>query len=175
MLVTAVDNHYDFLGLDPSTTQEAIEAAIARVSEQAITLVYTSPQRSSDLWERIRQMRRDLLATPEGRQVYDEALLQRQTLVAEPRLATVSPQAFRLPEGTSPIPIPLTARAEQPVPAQSRSHDEDAKGIAWPYALVAAAAVLAIVASGLLAHGSGHTRSRRPVAMSLSQLGAAHG
>jgi hypothetical protein len=173
--VTAVDNHYEFLGLEPSATQEEIEGAIARVSEQAITLVYTSPQRSSDLWERIRQMRRDLLATPEGRQVYDEALLRRRKLAQEPRPATEAPRPFRLPEEASPIPIPLPARAVPATTAESREDNGDTRGIAWPYALVAAAAVLAIVASALLAHDSASTPSRRPVAMSLSQLGAAHG
>ena len=78
--MAAVDNHYEFLGLEPSAPQAAIEAAIERLSEQAIALVYTSPQRSSDLWERIRRMRRDLLATSEGRQVYDEALQRSEAM-----------------------------------------------------------------------------------------------
>jgi hypothetical protein len=119
-------------------------------------------------------MRRDLLATPEGRQVYDEALLRRQKLTEAPRSVTVLPPSFRLPEETSPVPIPLPTRALRTTTAAS-SDDDDARGIAWPYALVAAAAVLAIVASALLAHDSGISPSRRPVAMSLSQLGAVRG
>ncbi len=99
--MTPVENHYEFLGLDASASTAEIEAAIESVTVDAVTLVYTSPQRSAELWERIRQMRRDLLATPEGRQVYDDALVRREFLNRDsPSSATAEARTDRT--GTLP-------------------------------------------------------------------------
>jgi hypothetical protein len=174
--VTAVDNHYEFLGLEPSASQEAIEAAVEHVSEQAITLVYTSPQRSSDLWERIRQMRRDLLATPEGRQVYDEALLRRQEMTGEARMASAgTTHVFRPAEAATPVPVTGPAPVATRVAFSPMPEEEQSRAIAWPYALVAAAAVFVAVVGALLAHDPGVSPARKPVAMTLSQLGSVYG
>jgi hypothetical protein len=173
--VTTVDNHYEFLGLKPTASHEEIETAIEHVSEQAIALVYTSPQRSSDLWERIRQMRRDLLATAEGRQVYDEALLRREKLTGNARTASAGTATnFRQPVEPEPSPLLVPAPAATLLAFSPTPEDEGPRGIAWPYALVAAAAVFVAVVGALLAHGPGGSPIRRPVAMTLSQLGARH-
>lgn len=174
--MAAVDNHYEFLGLEPTASQAEIEAAIEKISEQAISLVYSSPQRSADLWERIRHMRRDLLATPEGRQVYDEALRRTETTATRGRTAPLELRpAFRQAEvPTRPAALPA-GEAPRLVAVEPTEEKEDSRGIAWPYALVAAAAVLVAVAGALVAREPGVTPARRPVAMTLSQLGALHG
>ena len=174
--MAALDNHYEFLGLEPTASRDAIESAIEHVSEQAIALVYTSPQRSADLWDRIRQMRRDLLASSEGRQVYDEALLRRHDLDAlAPALGRtpIAIPAERSPESRTRraafVAAPAPAAEPAPVP-----DDEASSAIAWPYALVAAAAVLVAVAGALLTHAPGASPARRPVAMKLSETGTLH-
>lgn len=170
-----VDDHYAFLGLPSSATDAEIQSAIERVSEQAIALVYTSPQRSSDLWERIRQMRRDLLATPEGRQVYDEALARRRNRArSADNVPSDVTHVFR-PTGSG-----LAASVAPPAPSAPASvepaEDEDSRQPrpAWPYALIAAAAVFVAVAGALLAHSTGGPVHRQP-ALALSQQGTTTG
>jgi hypothetical protein len=174
--VAAVDTHYEFLGLEPTASQAAIEAAIDKVSEQAIALVYSSPQRSSDLWERIRHMRRDLLATQEGRQVYDEALRRSNEMAGASRATAshVGPM-FRPPEVAVDVPSAGESRPPRGFVAPVRQDDEASRGRAWPYALIAAAAVFVAVVGALVARAPGVSPPRRPVAMTLSQLGAVRG
>lgn len=123
-------------------------------------------------------MRRDLLATPEGRQVYDEALIRRKEMARERRVATASVDQVWRPSAdakTIPIPIPTSNSASPLTAFAPMPEDDRGRGVAWPYALIAAAAVFVAVVGALLAHGPGASPTRRPVAMTLSQVGAVHG
>lgn len=72
--VSRLNDHYQFLGLDVSASREAIQRAVDQLEEQADVLAYTSPHRSNEMWDRLRQVRHDLLSDSERRATYDGAV-----------------------------------------------------------------------------------------------------
>jgi hypothetical protein len=125
-------------------------------------------------------MRRDLLATSEGRQVYDEALRRSEGITDVPRGTNEQRLVeFRPPDAATRVhvaaPVPAPKQSSSADVDASMPNEEDSRGIAWPYALVAAAAVFVAVAGALVARAPGQAPARRPVAMTLSQLGALRG
>lgn len=68
---------YAYLRVPPDATTEQIEQAVERLSRQASALAATAPERSQQLRETIRSIKRDLLTGPESRQRYDEPRAQR--------------------------------------------------------------------------------------------------
>jgi hypothetical protein len=64
-LVTEHD-WYAYLQLPPQASTRDVEHAIERLSRQASALATTAPERSQQLRETIRSIKRDLLSGPEG-------------------------------------------------------------------------------------------------------------
>lgn len=67
---------YAFLRLQPDATAEEITVAVERLSRQASALATTAPERSQQLRETLRSIKRDLLSGPENRQRYDQSRAQ---------------------------------------------------------------------------------------------------
>jgi len=67
------EDWYAYLRLSPEATTEQIEQAVERLSRQAAALAVTAPERSQQLRETVRSIKRDLLSSPESRQRYDVA------------------------------------------------------------------------------------------------------
>jgi hypothetical protein len=67
------EDWYARLKLSPEAPTEQIEQAVERLSRQAAALAVTAPERSQQLRETVRAMKRDLLSGPESRQRYDAA------------------------------------------------------------------------------------------------------
>lgn len=133
------NNHYEFLGLDVASPPDRVRAAVDRLARHANAIAHTSPERSHALWERIREIRADLLSDPARRQAYDVALL-RAMAPPEPR---VQPPR---PAGTPPSRPRVAVRPARPagpdlLPALPMA------GLAA--ALLAAVAVIAIAVLNL--------------------------
>jgi hypothetical protein len=130
------ENHYELLGIEPTAPLPAVRTALERLEDQANRLAYTSPDRSRELWARIRQIRDDLLAGSERRRAYD-ASLQRTRV---PILTTIE----RTQPATSP-PMPESAgtAVSPPVPASRGVETGASRAVPiWP--LLVAAAVVAV-------------------------------
>lgn len=123
--------HYDVLGLNLSASPSAIRAALQRLIRQADELAYHDAAASAALWERIRQIQRDLLAGHARRASYDLALLH----AAPPPVPAA--EQDELP--------PPAARVETPVSARRKVH----RAAALPAALVAGLVLLLAAASAL--------------------------
>lgn len=65
---------YAYLKLAADAPTGQIETAVERLSRQAAALAVTAPERSRQLRETVRAMKRDLLSGPEGRFRYDASL-----------------------------------------------------------------------------------------------------
>jgi hypothetical protein len=92
---------YGYLRLEPGATDEQIAVAVERLSRQAASLATTAPERSQQLRETVRSIKRDLMSGPDSRQRYDQARAQ--------QAAAPPPQP--------PVP-PHRAPSAQPGPAQ---------------------------------------------------------
>jgi hypothetical protein len=73
---TAEHDWYAYLRLSPDAPADEIERAVERLSRQASALAATAPERSHQLRETVRAMKRDLLSGPEARHRYDERVRQ---------------------------------------------------------------------------------------------------
>jgi hypothetical protein len=91
---------YAYLQLPPQASTSDVEQAVERLSRQASALAATAPERSQQLRETIRAIKRDLLSGPEGPRSYDA-----------PRVRDVAP----------PSPPAATAMAPPPAPAPRRA------------------------------------------------------
>lgn len=153
----STDNHYQSLGLANGAPPWQVEVAVERLSEQAANLVYESPQRSHELWERIRKIKEDLLSGDERREAYNRHLQTQEHSdeSTEIRAASLS-TAFR---ESNPSRRPFQQRT-------------------LPRSLVAAfvVALLIPVAAALLSRSSNsHKKATLPV-VSLSNTGkVSHG
>ncbi|MBV9279344.1 MAG: hypothetical protein JOZ41_04615, partial [Chloroflexi bacterium] len=144
MDVDAQDHHYRALGLPIDAPRGDVEAGVERLSERAATLVYSSPEQSHALWERIRRIREDLLSSDERRAAYDQAL--RQALSAQ-----------TLQDIQATVPVVASPRPEEQRPPTRRVERRERRreGAAW---LVAAACIaLLLLATGLVLARSGRT------------------
>src|SRR5215471_4045986 len=106
---------YAFLRLQPDATAEEITVAVERLSRQASALATTAPERSQQLRETLRSIKRDLLSGPENRQRYDQSRAQAQNAV--PPQAPAAPAAERPPAPQYPAtPAPPAAPPSAPDP-----------------------------------------------------------
>jgi hypothetical protein len=147
------NNHYEFLGLDVASPPDRVRAAVDRMAQHANTIAHTSPDRSHALWERIRQIRADLLSDPGRRQAYDLALIRALT-PEEPvaKTASPAPQPAARPRVSVRPARPVTAAPWQPP--------------ALPMAGLAAALLAAVaVALFLFRPTSAGTHRSAPVAL----------
>lgn len=69
------DDHYAFLGLHAGASQAELERAVRQAEQHADTLAYASHADSAHAWARIRQVKTDLLSSPERRHAYDRSLV----------------------------------------------------------------------------------------------------
>lgn len=74
MIPVAETDWYATLDVSPDASDAEIEAAVARRSRQAAALANTAPERSQQLREQLRAIRRDLLSGPAAREAYDARL-----------------------------------------------------------------------------------------------------
>jgi len=65
---------YSVLRLSPAASADEIAVAVERLSRQASALAVTAPERSQQLREVTRAIKRDLLSGLEGRRRYDQSL-----------------------------------------------------------------------------------------------------
>lgn len=73
MAIMAENDWYAVLQLAPEATIEQIAQAVEKRSRQATALANTAPERSQQLREQIRAIKRDLLSGDEARASYDAA------------------------------------------------------------------------------------------------------
>lgn len=146
-------NHYQILGIEPTAPLPSVQSALDRLANQANQLAYTSPDRSRELWERVRQIRGDLLSSPARRQAYDASLQQSRFSVAtmERAVASSVSRTPSAPEAAIPPPVPT---GPAPRVGGSRRHGV---GV-WP--LLAAAAIVALTLG--LAFALHHPASPHP-------------
>jgi curved DNA-binding protein CbpA len=113
---------YAFLRLAPDASADEIASAVERLSRQASALATTAPERSHELRETLRSIKRDLLSGPENRQRYDQSLAQARSAVppAAPAAGPATPYppaASRPPATAYPPAAPYPAAAPAPGPA----------------------------------------------------------
>jgi curved DNA-binding protein CbpA len=65
---------YSVLGLSPAASADEIAVAVERLSRQASALAVTAPERSQQLREVTRAIKRDLLSGQDSRRRYDQSL-----------------------------------------------------------------------------------------------------
>jgi curved DNA-binding protein CbpA len=107
---------YAVLRLTPDASAEEIAGAVERLSRQASALATTAPERSQQLRETLRSIKRDLLSGPENRQRYDQSRAQARNAV--PTQAPAAPTAQRPPVPQYPAAPPPPA-APAPAPASA--------------------------------------------------------
>lgn len=107
------ENHYQLLGIEPSAPLPSVQSALERLADQANRLAYTSPERSRELWERIRQIRDDLLSGSARRQAYDASLQQSQVPI-------VAPLELQQPVTSPSRPEAVVAQTQSPTPPHGR-------------------------------------------------------
>lgn len=64
---------FEYLKLTPDAPVEQVEQAVERLSRQAAALAVTAPERSQQLRDTVRAIKRDLLSGPESRARYEAA------------------------------------------------------------------------------------------------------
>lgn len=111
---------YQALGVASSATGAEVATAVERLSRQAAALANTAPERSQQLREQVRAMKRDLLSGDEARRSYDLARSQPAATpapVADPRAAPVAPvpptgrpSAQASPQASAPAVLPAARR-----------------------------------------------------------------
>ena len=109
---------YAVLRLTPDASAEEIASAVERLSRQASALATTAPERSQQLRETLRSIKRDLLSGPENRQRYDQSRAQaRNAVPPQAPAAPTAPAAQRPPAPQYPAaPASAPASAAGPVP-----------------------------------------------------------
>ncbi|HZU11671.1 MAG TPA: hypothetical protein VFB58_02440 [Chloroflexota bacterium] len=131
-------SHYDVLGLDLSASPSAIRASLRRLVRHADELAYHDAAASAALWERIRQIQRDLLSGHARRSAYDLALLHAAGMATS---ATAEPVELPRP--------PLRVDAARPVTQHQRVPILPAALVAGIILLVAAFSVLSLARHGV--------------------------
>ena len=112
---------YAYLQLPPQASTSDVEQAVERLSRQASALAATAPERSQQLRETIRAIKRDLLSGPEGPRSYDAPRV-RDVAPPSPPTATAmapppAPAPRRAPKHAKPEPAPVPpAPAHTPMP-----------------------------------------------------------
>lgn len=145
-------NHYQLLGIEPTAPLPTVQSALERLAHEANQMAYTSPDRSRELWESVRQIRGDLLSGSARRQAYDASLQQSRSSVATLERPWSSP-ASGVPTAPAPaVVLPVST------PARKASASDRHGAAVWP--LLVAAAVVALTLG--LAFAFHHPGGARP-------------
>lgn len=133
---------YSVLGLSPAASAEEIAVAVERLSRQASALAVTAPERSQQLREVSRAIKRDLLSGHDARRRYDQSLRAAEPaapapaapLGAPPAGSPVSPAAAppAAPAVASAAGGPAAAASAGPPAAPPAGHPAPAAGAAAP-------------------------------------------
>jgi curved DNA-binding protein CbpA len=116
---------YSVLRLSPAASADEIAVAVERLSRQASALAVTAPERSQQLREVTRAIKRDLLSGLESRRRYDQSL----------RPGAPAAQAPAAPAGTLPAgPLPAGPPAAGHPAAPAAGHPAPAAGATAPSA-----------------------------------------
>ncbi len=101
---------FEYLKLAPDAPAGQVEQAVERLSRQAASLAVTAPERSQQLRDTVRAIKRDLLSGPENRARYDaaRAAVQPAPVPPAPPAPTGSP-AHQRPEAPPPGQAPWPA------------------------------------------------------------------
>lgn len=101
---------FEYLKLAPDAPAEQVEQAVERLSRQAAALAVTAPERSQQLRDTVRAIKRDLLSGAENRARYDAARAAAPAAPgAPPAVSPIGPPAPAAPSGTEVPPLPPTA------------------------------------------------------------------
>jgi hypothetical protein len=100
-LMRQQDDWYAFLNLPVDAASEEIERAVERLSRQASALAATAPERSQQLRDKVRAVKRDLLSGPESRARYDASRAEAAAGAAAPAPQPPPPAAW--PGGQEPV------------------------------------------------------------------------
>jgi Double zinc ribbon len=113
------EDWFGYLKLSPDATTEQIEQAVERLSRQAAAMAVTAPERSQQLRERVRAIKRDLLSGPESRQRYDvaRAAATRQAMPPAPQAWPPAPQVAPPAQPFPPPPPPVAPGVPMSMPA----------------------------------------------------------
>jgi hypothetical protein len=103
-VVGAGSSWYQKLGVDSASPTEVIAKAIERFSRQASVLANTDPDRSQQMRDTVRAMRRDLMSGDEARKAYDERL----------RISVATTWQVPHPIPSVPPPAPYSGRPHPP-------------------------------------------------------------
>lgn len=115
MELTRHNDWYAYLGLPPEATAEEIQHGVERLSRQASALAATAPERSQQLRETVRAIKRDLLSGPDDRAAYDAARSPDSAPGAPPPAATPGGPPFNAaPPAAAPDPALDPAPAPPP-------------------------------------------------------------
>jgi len=114
------NNHYRYLDVELFASSEVVAEAVERLSKQANALANTTPARSQDIRERLRQINQDLLTGDERRGAYDNSLLD----------ALHAGEASRGGDG------PLVTNREAGSPPTSLGGTERYQDVSTPYGMV---------------------------------------
>jgi Double zinc ribbon len=118
-LMRQQDDWYAFLNLPADAASEEIERAVERLSRQAAALAATAPERSQQLRDKIRAVKRDLLSGPESRARYDASRGEAPAVPAAPA-----------PQSPPPAPGPALGVPAPGVPAPGMA--PPGMPTAWP-------------------------------------------
>jgi RNA polymerase subunit RPABC4/transcription elongation factor Spt4 len=108
---------YAELRLPSDASTDAITEAVERRSRQAAALANTAPERSQQLRDEVRTMKRDLLSGEQARRVYDASRAAATTKTAD--------SIAQPPASFEPVPFWMQADSVEP-------NRDAAPGSAWP-------------------------------------------
>jgi len=147
-------NHYHLLGVDVSAPRQVVQTAVDRLAERANALAYSSPERSSELWNRIHIIKTDLLSGDKQRSAYDHSLL------------SAVPAIVYRPVAPPPVPASVVHRAGP------RRTDFAWRRLGWAGVMLAAVMASAIA---FFAYKPGGRNPAHAVAMALASSGPHRG
>jgi hypothetical protein len=100
---------FEYLKLAPDAPAEQLEQAVERLSRQAAALAVTAPERSQQLRDTVRSIKRDLLSGAENRARYDAARAAVPEAFGKPPAAPPTVPPAMAPPGAGAPPLPPTA------------------------------------------------------------------
>ena len=103
---------YAYLHLAVDASTEEIERTVERLSRQAAALAVTAPERSQQLRDTVRAVKRDLLSGPEARARYDAS--RAEAAAMGDATAPQPPSSSSSPPPPPPPPPPLPPPQQQP-------------------------------------------------------------
>lgn len=123
-------NLYEILSLGRDADDDAIRAAVERLTRQANALANTAPERSQQLWDHARAAKQTLLGGPTARDAYDRALQAAEQATA---VAAISAQPLVSLDPLLPVALAHAAAflrrglyRTRPDPEGGHRHDDGA-------------------------------------------------